>query len=102
MWKPVRILKSSKREEDVFYCHADVFYCVEGVVFLSHSVVYTWICSGVHWSRLTDLTLEMCTPRLRWMPAQRIHMNTPRFHEAHRGPEKEKDEEMFFFTFTSY
>lgn len=46
----------------------------------------TWICSGVHWSRLTDFTLEMWTPRLRWMPAQRIHMNTPRFHDAHRGP----------------
>lgn len=49
--------------------------------------VFTWICSGVHWSRLTDLTLEMWTPRLRWIPAQRIHMNTPRFQEAHRGPE---------------
>lgn len=48
--------------------------------------VYTWICSGVHWSRLTDLTLEMWTPRLRWIPAQRMHMNTPRFHDAHRGP----------------
>ena len=28
----------------------------------------------------------MCTPRLRWMPAQRMHMNTPRFQEAQRGP----------------
>lgn len=49
--------------------------------------VFTWICSGVHWSRLTDLTLEMWTPRFRWIPAQRIHMNTPRFQEAQRGPE---------------
>lgn len=49
--------------------------------------VLTWICSGVHWSRLTDLTLEMWTPRLRWIPAQRMHMNTPRFQDAHRGPE---------------
>ena len=54
--------------------------------------VYTWICSGVHWSRLTDLTLEMWTPRLRWMPAQRMHMNTPRFHDAHRGPKIRKEE----------
>lgn len=55
-------------------------------------VIDTCICSDVHWSRLTDFTLEMWTPRLRWMPAQRIHMNTPRFHDAHRGP-VEKEEE---------
>ena len=46
----------------------------------------TSICSGVQESRLTDFTREMCTPRLRWMPAQRMHRNTPRFHEAQRGP----------------
>lgn len=67
------------------------FYWSEAVcpisVHTQEECVFTWICSGVHWSRLTDLTLEMCTPRLRWIPAQRIHMNTPRFQEAHRGPE---------------
>lgn len=49
-------------------------------------IVITAICSAVHWSKLTDLTLEMCTPRFRWIPAHRIQMNTPRFHEVHRGP----------------
>src|SRR5262249_24429461 len=44
------------------------------------------ICSAVHWSKLTDLTLEMCTPRLRSMPAHRMQMNTPKFHDVHRGP----------------
>lgn len=28
-------------------------------------------CSGVHESRLTDLTLEMCAPSPRWIPAHR-------------------------------
>ena len=47
-------------------------------------------CSGVHESRLMDLTLDMCTPRLRCMPAHLIHRNTPKFHDAQRGPEKRK------------
>lgn len=43
------------------------------------------ICSAVHESRFTDFTLEICTPRLRWKPAQRIQMKTPIFQLAHRG-----------------
>jgi len=43
------------------------------------------ICSSVQVSRSTDLTREMCTPMLRWIPEQRMHMKTPMFHEAHRG-----------------
>ena len=50
---------------------------------LTHS---TSICSGVQESKLTDLTRDMCTPRLRWIPAQRMHINTPRFQDAQRGP----------------
>lgn len=52
----------------------------------------TWICSGVHWSRLTDLTRDMCTPRFRWIPAHLIQINTPRFQEAHRGPVQREEE----------
>lgn len=48
----------------------------------------TWICSEVHWSRLTDFTLDMCTPRFLWIPAHRMQINTPRFQEAHLGPDK--------------
>ena len=58
-----------------------------------NSVAFKWwlthctsICSGVQESKLTDLTRDMCTPRLRWIPAQRMHMNTPRFQDAQRGP----------------
>ena len=40
-------------------------------------------------SRLTERTLEMWTPRLRWMPEQRMHRKTPRFHDAQRGPAEE-------------
>lgn len=73
--------------------YVEIFFCphlnkkLPVLVHTQQELVFTWICSGVHWSRLTDLTLEMWTPRLRWIPAQRIHMNTPRFQEAHRGPE---------------
>lgn len=48
--------------------------------------ISTWICSVVHWSRLTDFTLDMCTPRFLWMPAHRMQINTPRFQDAHLGP----------------
>lgn len=48
--------------------------------------VLTATCSGVHVSKFTDLTLEMCTPKLRCMPAQRIHRKIPIFHDAQRGP----------------
>ena len=43
------------------------------------------ICSSVQESRSTDFTREMCTPMLRCMPEQRMHMKTPMFQEAHRG-----------------
>ena len=43
-------------------------------------------CSGVHVSSATDLTLLMWTPRLRWMPAQRMQTNMPMLCDAHRGP----------------
>ena len=43
-------------------------------------------CSGVHVSKLTDLTLEMWTPKFLWIPAQRMQRKMPRFHDAHRGP----------------
>ena len=48
--------------------------------------VLTCICSSVHESRLTDLTLDICTPRLRCIPAHLMHKNIPRFHDAHLGP----------------
>jgi hypothetical protein len=47
----------------------------------------TVICSAVHVSRFTLRTLLMCTPRLRWMPEQRMQKNTPRLIDAQRGPE---------------
>ena len=56
--------------------HCSCFTCV------------TCICSCVHWSRLTDFTLDIWTPRFLWIPAQRIQMNTPIFQDAHRGPAK--------------
>lgn len=46
----------------------------------------TATCCGVHVSRLTLLTLDIWTPRLRWMPAQRMHRKIPKFHDAHLGP----------------
>ncbi|KAG8261577.1 hypothetical protein J6590_070018 [Homalodisca vitripennis] len=52
-------------------------------------VILTTTCSGVHESKLTDLTLEMWTPRLRWIPAHRIHKKIPRFQDAHLGPNRE-------------
>ena len=50
------------------------------------SQIFTAICSAVHESRLTDLTRDTWTPRLRCMPAHRIQRKTPRFHDAHLGP----------------
>lgn len=43
------------------------------------------ICSSVQESKSTDLTREMCTPKLRCTPEQRMQTNTPMFQEAHRG-----------------
>ena len=48
--------------------------------------VLTATCSGVQVSRFTDFTLEICTPRLRWIPAHLMHKKIPKFHEAHLGP----------------
>lgn len=42
-------------------------------------------CSSVHESRSMLLTREIWTPRLRWMPEQRMQMKIPRFQDAHRG-----------------
>ena len=41
------------------------------------SNVITFICSGVHMSRSTDLTFDIWVPMLRWMPEQRMHTKTP-------------------------
>ena len=43
----------------------------------------TFIMSGDQESSRTDLTLEILMPR--WMPAQLIHRNTPKFTEAQSG-----------------
>ena len=43
-------------------------------------------CFVCHSSSETERTNEMCTPRFRWMPEQRMHMNMPRFADAQRGP----------------
>lgn len=43
------------------------------------------ICSSVQESRSTDFTLETCVPMPRWIPEQRMQMNTPIFQLAHRG-----------------
>ena len=42
-------------------------------------------CSVVQLSILKLLTFETCVPNLRCSPAQRMHRNTPRFHDAHPG-----------------
>lgn len=47
---------------------------------------HTSTCSSDHESKLIDLILEICTPMLRWMPAQVMHRKTPMFQDAHRGP----------------
>lgn len=47
---------------------------------------FTCICSGVHWSKLTDLTLDIWTPRFRCIPAHLMQIKTPVFQEAHLGP----------------
>lgn len=48
----------------------------------SVALVHTSTCSFDQLSMLSDLTLEICVPNLRWMAAQRIHRKTPRLHEA--------------------
>ena len=54
-------------------------------------------------SRFTDFTLEMCTPRLRWIPAHLMHRNIPKFQDAHLGPERdEKMLKSFIFACISF
>lgn len=43
-------------------------------------------CSSVHRSNVVDFILEMCVPKVRWRPPQRMHKKTPIFHDAHRVP----------------
>lgn len=38
------------------------------------------------------LTLERCTPRLRWMPEQFRHMNMPMFTLAQVGPRERQSQ----------
>lgn len=42
-------------------------------------------CSSVHESRVTDLTLLICTPRPRCIPEHLMHRKMPRFQLAQRG-----------------
>tara|TARA_B100001175_G_C19323138_1_gene548762 strand:+ start:519 stop:725 length:207 start_codon:yes stop_codon:yes gene_type:complete len=42
-------------------------------------------CVSVHLSNCVDRTLEMCTPKLLWIPEQFVHMKIPKFMLAHRG-----------------
>lgn len=51
-------------------------------------ILHTTTCSGVHVSKLTDLTLLICTPRFLCIPAHRIHRKIPKFQLAHLGPVK--------------
>ena len=39
--------------------------------------------SSFHESRLRERTLEMCVPRLRWIPEHWKQMNSPRLMLAH-------------------
>ena len=55
-------------------------------LFFSEYYYLTSICSSVQLSKLTDLTRDIWTPKLRWIPAHLIQINTPKFHEAHLGP----------------
>ena len=45
-------------------------------------------CFGFQESRLTLLTFEMWTPSPLWIPEHRMQTKMPKFHTAHRGPEK--------------
>ena len=62
-----------------------------------NSCVLTATWWGVHESKFTDFTLEIWTPKFRWIPAQRIHTKMPIFHEAHLGPWKKKKISYFLF-----
>ena len=45
----------------------------------------TFWSSGSQSSRLMERTLDMCTPRPRWIPEHSIHSMIPRFMDAHVG-----------------
>jgi len=45
----------------------------------------TSTCSTLHWSMLSDLTLEMCVPSLRCRAAQRMQRNIPKLQLAQPG-----------------
>merc|ERR1719272_1972428 len=40
---------------------------------------------GFHLSRVTDLTVVMCTPRALCAPLQSMQKSTPKLTDAHRG-----------------
>lgn len=42
-----------------------------------HPMNDTLICSASQLSRVSDLTLDTCTPRLRWMPEHSMHNRAP-------------------------
>lgn len=64
-------------------CLRKLFMNVESSILISkmHKNVNTY----GHSSRSRDRTLEMCEPRLRWMPEHSIQINTPRFKLAQSG-----------------
>lgn len=43
------------------------------------------ISSGLHSSRLSERTREMCEPSCRWTPEHSMHSRQPWFSEAHSG-----------------
>ncbi len=53
-------------------------------------MILTSSCSLSQLSSCTDLTFEMCAPRLRWMPAQVWQMKIPMLNDAHVGPGNHK------------
>jgi hypothetical protein len=67
----------------IICCGTYVTFCC-----VSFTGLRTSTCSSVHLSKVALFTLEMCVPKLRWMPAQLIQRNMPNDQEAHRGPER--------------
>ena len=43
------------------------------------------LCSELHSSNSTERTLEMLTPRFRWIPEHSMQTRIPRFSDAHVG-----------------
>lgn len=53
----------------------------------SRNEINIWICAWVnHTGKDIDVTFDMWTPRLLWIPEHCMHMNIPKFTLAHRGP----------------